>query len=101
VDYQDAVRLFAIDCLLADVKARRKASDMFDIYRVYCEELDLPPIDIRHFGKELSKYFHTTRANGTTKYWCSVRPDLIITEEVADGPEETTPLPDKANAGGA
>jgi phage/plasmid-associated DNA primase len=100
VDYQDAVRLFVVDCLLADVKARRKASDFFEIYQAYCEQMDLPPIDIRHFGKELSKYFHTTRANGTTKYWCSVRPDLVITEEVVDEAAEAPSVPHKAEAGG-
>lgn len=84
-DYKEAVRLFVLDCLLPDTKARTSTTDLFPIYQVFCEQCQFPDVAITVFGRELGRYIHNTRQGGTRRYWCRLKPELVVLEPVPQG----------------
>jgi hypothetical protein len=99
MNYKDAVRMFVQDCLIGDVKARVRSRDLFPIYEAYCAQLDFPQTSLVVFARELRTFVHTTRSNGSIKFWCKVRPDLVVTEDVNEA-EKSTPVPGETDTRG-
>ncbi len=101
MDFRDAVRMFVQDCLIGDVRARTRSKDLFPIYEAYCVQLDFPQVSKIVFARELRAFIHTTKSNGSIKFWCKVRPDLVVTEDATNEAEENAPLPSEADPRGA
>lgn len=98
ITYKDTVRLFAQDCLIGDIKARVKPSDLYPVYMAYCTQLEFPAIGLTTFSHQLGLIIHTTKSNGSRRFWCKVRPDLIVEDKDEQKAQEGTPVPNQAGA---
>jgi len=72
------VDFFIGDCLMPDKYHTLTASELYDIFLVYCDQTDIGvPCSIKFFGACLSDRFQRRRVRGRSQYFCSFKPGLF------------------------
>jgi len=72
------VDLFISDCTLPSTIHKIQAKEVYDVFVVYCENVDIGvPCEIRHFGKVMKKRFQRRLIKGRSYFDLEWKPGLF------------------------
>jgi hypothetical protein len=72
------VDLFISDCILPSTIYKEQVSDVFEVFKAYCESVDIGlPCEIRHFGKLVRLRFQRRLMKGRSYIYLEYKPGLF------------------------